>query len=127
MTVRQSSDKDPTLSPPDDLSAAPPPAAALEPPVSPSQPLHTASSCPAATDRYAKYWLAAPETVYSTVLPWAVYLLYMLYFKMSCVYCCELSCVYYCEFIVCIVVSCLVCIVVVVLCVMLRVVLCVLL
>ena len=48
-----------------------------------------------------------------------VYLLHVLYFKMSCVYCC--SCL------VCIVVSCLVCIVVVVLCVLLLVVLCVLL
>ena len=41
-----------------------------------------------------------------------VYLLYMLYFKMSCVYCCKMSCVYCCSCLVCIVVSCLVCIVV---------------
>ena len=33
-----------------------------------------------------------------------VYLLYMLYFKMSCVYCCELSCVYCCSCLVRIVV-----------------------
>jgi len=44
------------------------------------------------------------ETMYSTFLPWVVYLLYMLYFKMSCVYCCELSCVYCCSCLVCIVV-----------------------
>ena len=37
--------------------------------------------------------------------PWVVYLLYMLYFKMSCVYCCELSCVYCCSCLVCIVVT----------------------
>jgi len=52
------------------------------------------------------------ETMYSTFVPWVVYLLGMLCFKMSCVYCCELSCVYCC--------SCLVCIVVVVLCVLLS-------
>ena len=33
-----------------------------------------------------------------------VYLLYMLYFKMSCVYCCQLSCVYCCSCLVRIVV-----------------------
>ena len=54
------------------------------------------------------------KTVLCTVLSYCgvVYLLYMLYFKMSCVYCCQLSCVYYC--------SCLVCIIVVVLCVLLS-------
>ena len=41
-----------------------------------------------------------------------VVVLYMLYFKMSCVYCCQLSCVYCCS-LVCTVVSCLACIVVV--------------
>jgi len=67
-------------------------------------------------------------------------LLYMLYFKISCVYFCELSCVYFCSCLVCIVVtvhmvfctccilrylvcifvSCLVCIFVVVLCALLS-------
>jgi len=60
-TVRQSSDKDPTLSPPDGLSTAPPPAAALVPPTSPSHPLHRVSSCPAATEGHAKPWLASPD------------------------------------------------------------------
>jgi len=60
-TVRQSSDKDPTLSPPDGLSAARPPAAAHKPPTTLSQPPHRASSCLAATDGYAKSWLASPD------------------------------------------------------------------
>jgi len=33
------------------------------------------------------------ETMYSTFLPWIVYLLDLLYFKMSCVYCCHLMCI----------------------------------
>ena len=53
-----------------------------------------------------KYWKLCTVLSYRGV----VYLLYMLCFKMSCVYCCELSCVYC---------SCLVCIVVV-LCVLLS-------
>ena len=61
-----------------------------------------------------KYWKLYTVLSYSEV----VYHLYMLYCKMSCVYCCYLTCVYCC--------SCLVCIAVVVLCVLL-VVLCVLL
>ena len=63
-----------------------------------------------------KYWKLYTVLSYRGV----VYLLYMLCFKMSCVYCCELCCVYCCSCLVCIVVSCLVCIVVVVLCVLLS-------
>ena len=37
------------------------------------------------------------ETVYSTFLPWCCFHLFMLYFKMSCVYFCYLSCVYCCS------------------------------
>ena len=44
----------------------------------------------------------------------------MLYFKLSCVYCCQKSSVYCYSCLVCIVVSCLVCIVVVFLCVLLQ-------
>ena len=33
-------------------------------------------------------WEKLLETVYSAFLPWCCYLLYMLYFKKSCVYCC---------------------------------------
>ena len=56
---------------------------------------------------------------YNSVYLGVVYLLYVLYFKLSCVYCCELSYVYCCSCLVCIVVNCLMCIVVVVLCVLL--------
>ena len=38
-------------------------------------------------------WEEILETMYSTFLPWVVYLLYMLYFKVSCVYCCIVLCV----------------------------------
>ena len=38
-------------------------------------------------------WKKILETMYSTFLPWVVYLLYMLYFKVSCVYCCIVLCV----------------------------------
>ena len=55
-----------------------------------------------------KYWKLYTVLSYLGV----VYFLYMLYFKMSCVCCCELSCVYCC--------SCLVCIVVAVLCILLS-------
>ena len=37
----------------------------------------------------------------STFLPWVVYFLNILYFKMSCVFCCELSCVYCCTSVYC--------------------------
>jgi len=70
---------------------------------------------------WGKYWKLYTVLSYRGV----VYLLYVLYFKMSCVYCCYLSCVYCCGCLVCIV-NCLVCIVVVVLCVLL-IVLCILL
>ena len=58
------------------------------------------------------------ETVYSTLYRGVVYLPYLLYFKISCVYCCS-----YLVFIVVVVL----CIVVAALCVLLLVVLCVLL
>ena len=41
-------------------------------------------------------WEKILETTVYTVLG-VVYLFYMLYFKTSCVYCCELSCVYCCH------------------------------
>ena len=65
-------------------------------------------------------WEKMLETMYSSFLPWCCLPFYMLYFKMSCVYCCYLSGVYCCSCLVCIVVICLVCIVVVVLCVLLS-------
>ena len=55
--------------------------------------------------------------MYSTFLRCVVYFLYMLYFKMPCVYCC--NCLVY------IVVSCLVCIFVVVLSVLLQMFVCI--
>jgi len=59
--------------------------------------------------KYLQWWgintkPATDDSRDSTFLPWVVYLLYMLYFKVSCVYCSELSCVYCCSFLVCIVV-----------------------
>ena len=86
---------------------------------------------------YQKYVWEKIHTLYTVPSYIGVVYLFntMLYFKLSCVHCCQLSCVYCCQLscvycyrcLVCIFVSCLVCIVVVVLCVLLLVVLCVLL